>query len=283
MAELLHRSIGPAHRLIVDVPATLPPVLVDPGQLELAVLNLALNARDAMPEGGEIAIAGRQEEAGDAAGPAPGAYVVLSVADRGVGMDEATLARATEPFFTTKGIGKGTGLGLSMADGLAAQSGGRLVLRSASGAGTVAELWLPRAEPAPAASASAVQAAPDRAIRQLRVLLVDDDPLVLASTSGLIEDIGHEVAEAGGGSQALACAEAAGPLDVLVTDYGMPGMSGLELAAALRRRRPALPVVIVTGYAEMREDADADVTWLPKPFTQAERAAAIEAAAGRYG
>jgi CheY-like chemotaxis protein len=112
---------------------------------------------------------------------------------------------------------------------------------------------------------------------------VDDDPLVLASTSGLIEDIGHEVAEAGGGPQALASAEAAGPPDVLVTDYGMPGMTGLELATALRRRRPALPVVIVTGYAEMQQGADGGVTWLPKPFSQAELAAAIEAAAGRHG
>jgi signal transduction histidine kinase len=283
MAQLLQRSIGPAHRLVIDVPATLPPIHVDPGQLELAVLNLVLNARDAMPGGGEITIAGREEGTGLPTGLKPGAHVVLSVADGGEGMDEATLARATEPFFTTKGIGKGTGLGLSMADGLAAQSGGRLVLRSARGQGTVAELWLPRAGAAPAAVAGEADAAPDRAARRLRVLLVDDDPLVLASTSGLIEEIGHEVTEAEGGVPALARAGATGPPDVLVTDFGMPGMTGLELAAALRRQWPALPVVVVTGYAELQEGADGGVTWLHKPFAQAELAAAIETAAAGHG
>ena len=277
MADLARRSTGPEHRLQINVPAELPPVSVDPGQLEMAVLNLVLNARDAMPGGGEIRIAARREEldSSEAHGLAPGGYVVLGVADEGEGMDEATLARATEPFFTTKGIGKGTGLGLSMAYGLAAQSGGRLVLRSRKGAGTVAEIWLPQASGMPGAAEPA-QAPPPHPSRVLRVLLVDDDPLVLASTAGILEELGHDVVAVEGGEQALALLRDGPAVDVVVTDYGMPGMTGLDLAEAARAVLPGLPVVLATGYGDTPEPGISGVTTLRKPFGQEPLTAAIE-------
>jgi CheY-like chemotaxis protein len=280
MEDLLRRSIGPGHRLLIEAPAALPAVRVDPNQLELAVLNLALNARDAMPGGGEIAIALRQEDlpAPGRDGLPPGFYLVLSVTDHGIGMDEVTLARAAEPFFTTKGVGKGTGLGLSMAYGLAAQSGGRLALHSRVGEGTVAELWLPRsAADAPVATeADATQ--PVQPGRRLRVLLVDDDPLVLTSTAGMLEDLGHVAIEAEGGAQALERLREGAPAEIVVTDYGMPGLSGTELAEEIDRRWPGLPVILVTGYGEIPASLPPGVTSLRKPFGQDVLAAAIQAA-----
>jgi signal transduction histidine kinase/CheY-like chemotaxis protein len=276
MADLLRRSIGPAHALVIRVPPGLPPVTVDPGQLELAVLNLAINARDAMPAGGEIAIAAREERVAPGADRlAPGAHVVVGVADRGSGMDAATLARATEPFFTTKGIGKGTGLGLSMVYGLAAQSGGRLVLHSQPGEGTVAEIWLPCAEaaPAPAGPAAPPPAAP--APRRLHVLVVDDDPLVLASTAGMLEELGHAVDAASCGPDALRLLAGGTRVDLVLTDYGMPGMNGAELVAELGRLRPGLPVILATGYADVPAAPPRGVATLRKPFTQEALAAAL--------
>jgi signal transduction histidine kinase len=276
-AELLRRSLGPAHALRVEVPATLPAVAVDPNQLELALLNLVLNARDALPPHGEIAITARlaQVEAAVEGGLPPGAYVVLAVSDRGAGMDAATLARATEPFFTTKGVGKGTGLGLSMVYGLAEQSGGRLVLHSHKGEGTVAELWLrPATAGAPAQPPLPAPAATPAA-RRLSVLLVDDDPMVLASTADMLQELGHGVLEADGAVRALERVQQGAAVDLVVTDYGMPGMSGTELTAALRRLRPRLPVILATGYGEVPEAPPRDVTSLRKPFAQEVLGAAI--------
>ncbi len=267
MAELLRGSVGAAVRIALRFPPDLPPVLVDASQLELAVLNLALNARDAMPEGGEIAIAAAEREVrpGEAPGLAPGPYVVLSLADTGQGMDEATLAQAMEPFFTTKGLGKGTGLGLSMVHGLAAQSGGRLVLHSSPGAGTVAELWLPRAAPG-ALPEPPELAAPGRpAGRSAAVLVVDDDTLVLASTAAMLEALGHRPVQAGSGEEALALLREGAGVDLVLSDYGMPGMNGLQLAEALAALRPGLPVLIATGYGELPEGA-AGLARLSKPF-----------------
>ncbi|WP_240791185.1 ATP-binding protein [Roseomonas sp. AR75] len=271
MGDLLERSIGPGHRLEVTLPPDLPPALVDRSQLELALLNLVLNARDAMPSGGPIGITARPD-----ASDAGEGRVVLVVSDQGVGMDEATLARATEPFFTTKGVGKGTGLGLSMVHGLAEQSGGRLVLMSVEGAGTVAELWLPRAEgearvAAPLAEAGAA------AVPRRRVLLVDDDRLVLASTAAMLEDIGHAVVEADSGPAALTKLEGQ-QVDLVLADYGMPGMTGIALAAEIRRRWPALPVILATGYGELPAGAPSDLATLSKPFSQQALGAAIAAA-----
>jgi signal transduction histidine kinase len=290
MSSLLQASPGAGVHLVQRIPEDLPPVEVDVNQLELALLNLVVNARDAMPRGGEILVTAREElvlSRGDPTGFPPGGYVVLSVADSGEGMDEATLARAVEPFFTTKGIGKGTGLGLSMVHGFAAQSGGQLILRSAKGAGTTAEIWLPRTESS-AETAAAAAAFPEEpkpapaAAGELRlsVLVVDDDPLVLASTAGMLEDLGHAPLEALSGHDALDVVRGGARVDLVVTDYSMPGMTGLQLAEELRRSRPSIPVLLATGYVELQGDASGGIARLPKLFGQATLASAIEACIG---
>jgi CheY-like chemotaxis protein len=194
-------------------------------------------------------------------------------------MDEATLARAMEPFFTTKGVGKGTGLGLAMVHGFTAQSGGRLVLQSTPGAGTVAELWLPQADvAAPSALPASAGLAPTapKPIRGLAVLVVDDDPLVLVSTAGMLEDLGHTSVEAKSGQEALGVLRGGRPVDLVVTDYAMPGMTGLQLAEELHRHWPQLPVVLATGYAELQGTTINRLTRLPKPFGKVALAEAIE-------
>ena len=281
MSALLRSSLGSSLQIRLQLPEGLPPVEVDANQLELAVLNLAVNARDAMPSGGELTVTARKEwmvSARDDELP-PGSYVVLSVADTGQGMDEATLARAMEPFFTTKGVGKGTGLGLAMVHGFAAQSGGRLVLRSMPGAGTLAELWLPQADvatpPTLPASAGLEPTAP-KPTRRLAVLMVDDDPLVLTSTAGMLEDLGHTTVEAKSGQEALGLLRGGRQFDLVITDYAMPGMTGLQLAEELHRHWRQLPVVLATGYAELQGTAINRLTRLPKPFGQEALAEAIE-------
>jgi CheY-like chemotaxis protein len=211
-------------------------------------------------------------------GLAPGAYVCLSVMDDGIGMDEQTLARATEPFFTTKGVGKGTGLGLSMVHGLAAQSGGQLVLRSWRGEGTTAEIWLPAAQEQVAATAEAAIVAPPIAASAgsaLFVLAVDDDPLVLGNTAAMLQDLGHRVVVAASGREALDVLRAQGPVDLVITDLAMPAMTGLQLAAAIKSDRPAMPVIVTTGYSELT--GDSDLPKLSKPFLREELACAIAA------
>ncbi|MCB4821603.1 ATP-binding protein [Roseicella aerolata] len=276
MADLLRGALGAGTHLRCDFPPGLPPVHVDANQLELALLNLVANARDAMPRGGEVAISAeeRQVMRGEPGGLPPGPYVVLSVADAGEGMDEAVLAQAMEPFFTTKGVGKGTGLGLPMVHGFAAQSGGRFTLHSARGVGTVAELWLPRAGAVPAGRPEP-QAAPLPATRRGTVLLVDDDPLVLASTAAMLEDLGHVAVEAASGPAAIELLRGGVQADLVITDFAMPGMTGLQLAEAVRRIRPGLPVLLATGYAEVQEAVLPGVPRLPKPFEQAALARAV--------
>ena len=275
LSALLRSSLGVGVRVVMRFPPGLAPVQVDANQLEPALLNLLVNARDALPDGSEVAIHAREESArrATAEGLAPRAYVVLTVADSGEGMDEATLGRAMEPFFTTKGIGKGSGLGLAMVHGFAAQSGGRLVLDSRPGAGTVAELWLPRADPAATADGMvAADTAPAMPARRCTVLVVDDDPLVLASTTSMLEDLGHSAVAVGSGREALDLLDAAAVFDLVITDYAMPGMTGLQLAAALDRRQDGrqdrLPVVVATGYAELPSGEMQGLVRLAKPFGQ---------------
>ena len=193
---MLRRTLGPSIEIVTAYRPDLPPIRVDPNQLELALLNLALNARDAMPQGGRLVIGGRcvASAADRPKELAAGRYVCMTVSDTGAGMDEATLKRAAEPFFTTKGAGKGTGLGLSMVHGVAAQSGGAMRMTSQLGEGTTVELWLPVSEAA-AGGRSSLQPAcvGDRRCRSYRVLVVDDDPLVVASTAAMLEDVGHVV------------------------------------------------------------------------------------------
>jgi len=278
MSELLERSLGSQAQLEVDIPAGLPMVRADENQLELALLNLSVNARDAMPDGGVIRIGAGAEQvkSGDATGLAPGLYLRLTVRDTGEGMDEETLARATEPFFTTKGVGKGTGLGLSMVHGMTAQMGGRLVLKSKVGEGTVAEIWLP------AAIGEGDNAHPDgkpddaASARTLRVLAVDDDGLVLFNTAAMLEDLGHVVLEATSGAQALAILRRE-PVDLVITDQAMPQMTGMQLLETIRTEWPGMPVILATGYAELPGGAGAGVPRLGKPFSEQDLARAIAA------
>jgi len=208
-------------------------------------------------------------------GLADGHFVCLTVSDTGAGMDEATLKRAAEPFFTTKGAGKGTGLGLSMVHGLAAQSGGIMRIISQPGTGTTVELWLPLAEAAPA-----IDVAPPATLfgsvgRPCHVLVVDDDPLVVASTAAMLEDAGHAVTEALSAARALEVLGAGTKVDVVVTDHAMPGMTGAELARQIRQHWPELPVILATGYAELPNGEDPGLPRLSKPYLQEELAAQI--------
>jgi PAS domain S-box-containing protein len=274
MMSFLERMIGPGVAVRMEFERDLPLVLTDPAQLEAAVMNLAVNARDAMPGGGRLTIqAGRRRVEVAETDLQPGDYVTLSIADTGEGMDEETIARATEPFFTTKGVGKGTGLGLSMVHGLAAQSGGVLRLRSRLGEGTELSLILPVASGAAEAKDPEGTVADSSSPRpaRLRVLAVDDDPLVLTNTAAMLDDLGYEVTIAASAREALGLVEQAGAFDLVITDEVMPNMTGSELARELARASPEVPVVITTGYAELRSattQTESPVARLPKPFTQ---------------
>ena len=263
--ELLGRTIGGGVRIKTVLPPDLPAVMADRAQLELALINLVVNARDAMPEGGEIVIAG---EAADELGRAS---VRLSVSDEGEGMDAQTLARAVEPFFTTKGVGKGTGLGLSMVQGMVEQCGGRLALQSAPGAGTRAEIWLPAAE---ASERGSVQPASASVTKVLRILAVDDDPIVLLNTATVLTDMGHHVLQAESGIAALRLLETH-EVDLLLTDYAMPRMSGAELVDRALQDNSDLRVIVASGYADLPEGRELDVPRLSKPFSDGELAKAI--------
>jgi PAS domain S-box-containing protein len=281
MGDLLQRSLGPLIRIETDFPADLGKAAADPNQLEAAVLNLAVNARDAMPEGGVLRIGASNQHVGrnHRIGLPEGDYIHLSVADTGSGMDAKTLAQATEPFFTTKGVGKGTGLGLSMVHGMAEQLGGRLLLDSRRGQGTTVEIWLPVATTA--ATAEPVQLPVETKMetamepRPLTVLAVDDDALVLMNTTALLEDLGHKVIEASSGREALAVLEGGDEVDLLITDHAMPQMTGAQLIAEVGERWPALPVILATGYADLPAGAKAGVLRLNKPFWQADLEKAV--------
>jgi CheY-like chemotaxis protein len=279
MADLLQRSIGTTIAVNTQFPLRLSPALADPNQLELALLNLSVNARDAMPEAGTITIGAREKQVGDneIGGLAPGRYVCLSVADTGEGMDARTLSRAAEPFFTTKGVGKGTGLGLSMVHGLAEQSGGRLILTSTVGQGTTAELWLPVAEASGTAKHDIESEPPRLALnsKSLTVLVVDDDPLVLMNTSAMLEDLGHEVIEATSGDQALRILHRSSRLDLVITDQMMPGMTGMQLIDEIDSSRPDLPVILASGYSDLPDVTRAGLLRLSKPFKQSDLARAL--------
>ncbi|WP_207284337.1 PAS domain-containing sensor histidine kinase [Pseudomonas sp. FW300-N2A2] len=265
---LLRSSLGPSVVLETRFTETIEPVWADKNQLELAVLNLATNARDAMPHGGKLLISARSEDAGDhpSLRPMTGRYVCLSINDTGEGMDDATLAVAMDPFFTTKGVGKGTGLGLSMVHGFIEQLGGRFILKSQKGKGTTAELWIPVATQGSIAKPAQEEAAPP--VPRLCVLVVDDDSLVLTSTCLLLEDLGHQVISAVSGAQALTVLDSEQVIDLVITDMAMPQMNGAQLAQAIRSIRPDLPIILATGYAERLEGFATKLPRLSKPFTQ---------------
>ena len=276
MSDLLERSLGPRIALRLDIPEGLPPACIDTNQLELAILNLAINARDAMPDGGTIEIRlaawqtrseqARSEQARNDPALQPGNYLKLSVIDSGTGMAPDVLKRAIEPFFSSKPVGKGTGLGLSMVHGLAVQLGGALQLSSAVGKGTTAVLVLPVATAAPEAESPAPAARPVR--RSAVILLVDDDPLIAMSTMEMLEDLGHRVIGASSGPHALDILKSDQEIDLMMTDHVLPGMTGMELAAASREVRPQLLVLLATGYAELPDGFQVDLPRLAKPYHQ---------------
>ncbi|MGO8088505.1 PAS domain S-box protein [Rhizobium leguminosarum] len=277
MMDMLSRSLGPLTVIETSFPVRLPTILTDPNQLEMAILNLVVNARDAMPSGGRIVLRASEESLPSGKIPLPpGRYVRIAVIDEGEGMDAKTLEQAITPFFTTKGVGKGTGLGLSMVQGLASQSGGRLMMKSSLGEGTTAELWFPVAS-----GEQATEAAADRpqqeenATRRLRIVAVDDDGLVLMNTTLMLEDLGHTVFEAMAGPEALDILRQQ-QVDLVICDHAMPRMTGAQLAQAIRSEWPDMPIILATGYAEIPEGAGiVDLPRLGKPFSQAQLAEAI--------
>ncbi|MBI4725107.1 MAG: response regulator, partial [Rhodomicrobium sp.] len=278
MTDLIGRSLGPQIEIQVELEEGLPPVKADPNQLELALLNLAVNSRDAMPGGGTLSFAAKAVSlAAASSGLAPGRYVCLAVRDTGEGMTPETLARAVEPFYSTKAAGKGTGLGLSMVHGLAAQSGGQLTLESTLGAGTTATLWLPVATARSLESPPVLGGRPQ--MRQLSILLAEDQDLVRASTAALLESMGHAVLQAASGEAALDHLASGTVCDLLITDYMMPGMSGAELAIKARELRPRLPAILITGYANLEEAGTDSFLRLSKPFQSADLARAVSDAA----
>ncbi|KPH06954.1 PAS domain-containing sensor histidine kinase (plasmid) [Rhizobium acidisoli] len=277
MMDMLSRSLGPLTRIETSFPIRLPTILTDPNQLEMAILNLVVNARDAMPSGGRILLRAAEESVPPGKGPLPsGRYVRIAVIDDGEGMDAKTMEQAITPFFTTKGVGKGTGLGLSMVQGLASQSGGRLMLKSRLGEGTTAELWFPvvtleQATEVPADPPERVENTP----RGLRIVAVDDDGLVLMNTTLMLEDLGHTVFEAMAGPEALEIMRKQ-PVDLVICDHAMPRMTGAELAEVIREEWPEMPIILATGYAELPEGTrTANLPRLGKPFSQAQLADAI--------
>jgi CheY-like chemotaxis protein len=243
----------------------------------MAILNLAVNARDAMPKGGTLRLAASEQSIsrGEREDLEAGQYIHLQVADTGTGMDETTLARAIEPFFSTKGVGQGTGLGLSMVHGLAAQLGGTMRISSELGVGTSVDLWLPLSSDPLAAFQPAEDLAADADGHSGKVLLVDDEPLIRMSTADMLGEMGYLVTEAASGEEALQIVADGLDPDILITDHLMPGITGTELALRVREQSPATVVLIISGYAEVEGIAQ-NVPRLAKPFRESDLASMLE-------
>ncbi|MGH6979976.1 MAG: ATP-binding protein, partial [Stellaceae bacterium] len=281
--SLLRQPLGPAISLDLAVKPDLPPVRIDPSQLSTVLLNLVINARDAMPDGGNITVVAEQINS-----PVPeltGAFVRIAVADTGTGMPPEVAARAVEPFFTTKEVGKGTGLGLSMVYGFVRQSGGHMSIDSKPGRGTTINICLPSALAArldePAAERIPVTAAP----RTTTILVVDDDRAVRGFLVAVARGLGHRVIEAADGAEALAALAVAPEIELLFSDVAMPnGMTGYELATVARQKRPGLKILLTSGFPAkevlQRTALDPDIRVLQKPYDPAELAENITRALG---
>ena len=286
MGELLVRTIGSTVRVKMALEPQLWPATADPSQVELVLLNLALNGRDAMRGGGRLTIATGNVAADDPERPqelAPRDYIRVSVGDTGTGMSEEVLAKAFEPFFTTKDVGEGTGLGLSQVYGIVRQSGGTVTISSELGHGTTAAIYLPRA------AGTAVSDCPPAAANSPRprhqgaaILVVDDDPDVRALVAAELESLGYAVTAADSGRQALKILADGAQPDLLLVDYAMPELTGIEVARRVRIMRPGLRALFMTGFAKADElERSADLARiLRKPFTRFALEAAVEAALG---
>ena|GEM_PF-96979 len=275
MTDLISSTLGPQIELRVDAPPGLPAAVADPNQLEMALLNLSVNARDAMPAGGTLHVSVSQSSVvtGEVSTVPAGDYIRLCVTDTGIGMDDETQKRAIEPFYSTKGLGRGTGLGLSMAHGLAAQLGGALTIDSAPDKGTTICIWLPASDenviersssPAPAFTP----------FHGGTALLVDDEDLVRESAAQMLSDLGFEVKATTSATEAQSLIDEGIEPDLLITDHLMPGMTGTELARSVLRQLPGTEVLIMSGYADAK-GIDPDLPRLTKPFRQADLAAAL--------
>ena len=278
--DLLSHTLGGLVELDWNLPNDRWCAFADRSQLELAVMNLVINARDAMPNGGTITISADKKEiaARNRMNLAPGTYVRLEVADQGTGIPLEIADKVLEPFFTTKPVGKGTGLGLSMVYGFARQSGGTFTIASEGQAGATAVLWLPQASKSEDAPPVSTLDKPVSEGRSLSVLLVDDHPEVRETTAALLRELGHEITEVASGAEALAVLEdASREIDVLLSDYAMPQMSGTDLLIKARQLRHDLPAILITGYADADEigERPEDVDILSKPFTPDSLAAGL--------
>ncbi|MDE1916031.1 MAG: response regulator [Sphingomonadales bacterium] len=262
LVGLIEVTLGPRHRLSLTIAPDVSPALVDRNQLEMALVNVAVNARDAMASGGTLGVSLRQEDG----------HVVIALRDTGVGMDEATLQRAIEPFFSTKGVGKGTGLGLSMVHGLMAQLGGALRIESTPARGTTVELVMPASQ-API-ERTEVQPPVPLAMHGKTVLLVDDEAVVRASAAEMLAEFGLRVIEAASAEEALAVLAGGARVDLLVTDHMMPGMTGAQLVAKVARRWAGMPVLLVSGYSDLA-GVSGTIPRLAKPFRQRDLAASL--------
>ncbi|PHK93320.1 hybrid sensor histidine kinase/response regulator [Pseudoroseomonas rhizosphaerae] len=281
MTELLRRTLGPMIRLRLELREPDLRILTDATQLELAVLNLAINARDAMPEGGDLHIASSVARIERDGVLRPGSYALLTVADTGEGMPPEVLARAFDPFFTTKGVGKGTGLGLSQVYGIAHQAGGTVRMESRPGAGTTVRIYLPLTALEPEAEPAERKA--EARAGKASILVVDDDADVREMLVTALETLGFSATEAGSGTAGLAALEAARP-DLVILDYAMPDLTGAEVARLARKRWPALPIVFASGYADtatIESVAGTDAIVLRKPFRIGDLGAVIAGALGR--
>jgi signal transduction histidine kinase len=272
--ELLQRTLGPTIDLQIATDPNLAPARVDSNQLELAILNLAINARDAMPTGGtmRLGLANSRTGCGTPMGLAPADYVIVSIADTGTGMDDATLARAFDPFFTTKEPGSGSGLGLPMVQGFAAQSGGAVQTQTRLGEGTRVEVWLPRADEPPTVHASPYRPDIIGSHRTAQILLCDDDPDVRVILGEFLRTEGYILHVANGPRATLRILEGTPEIDLLIVDYAMPEMNGLELIQEACQRRPSLKTLLITGDIGALSSGTSRVPLLPKPFGPAELA-----------
>jgi CheY-like chemotaxis protein len=283
MDDLLRRTLGPSVRLHYDLAGDLWPVLADTIQLELALLNLAVNARDAMPNGGDLTFRRHTvtaAEAGRAMQGRPGDYVCVQIVDTGIGMSEDVRARAHEPFYTTKATGSGTGLGLSMVYGFVRELGGALTVDSAPGAGTTVSVFLCKADTAPIVEAPRPDI-PARSVRPGRILMIDDDASVRLATRAMLEELGHEVVDVPGGAEALDVLAHDRRFDLVLIDFAMPVMNGGQLAAEVTKLWPGAPILFVTGYVEndaLRPWSDLGYGTVRKPYTTHDLAQAIETA-----